>query len=85
MREILASGLKELGLTATEEQLAALEQFAGLLEEKYTTGKFGAITQDCIKAVQRQYGILETGIANLETRVALRKMAAQMRTAVPAP
>ena len=34
MREILASGLKELGLTATEEQLAALEQFAGLLEEK---------------------------------------------------
>ena len=34
MREILASGLRELGLTATEEQLAALEQFAGLLEEK---------------------------------------------------
>ena len=58
---------------------------AGLLEERYTTGKFGAITQDCIKAVQRQYGILETGIANLETRVALRKMAAQMRTVVPAP
>ena len=34
MREILVSGLNELGLTATEEQLAALEQFAGLLEEK---------------------------------------------------
>lgn len=34
MREILASGLRELGLTATEEQMAALEQFAGLLEEK---------------------------------------------------
>ena len=58
---------------------------AGLLEERYTTGKFGAITQDCIKTVQRQYGILETGIANLETRAALRRMAAQMRTAVPAP
>ena len=58
---------------------------AGLLEERYTTGKFGAITQDCIKAVQRQYGILETGIANLETRIALRRMAAQNRTAAPAP
>ena len=58
---------------------------AGLLEERYTTGKFGAITQDCIKAVQRQYGILETGIANLETRIALRQMAAQNRTAASAP
>ena len=58
---------------------------AGLLEERYTTGKFGAITQDCIKAVQRQNGILETGIANLETRVALRRMAAQNRAATPAP
>ena len=58
---------------------------AGLLEERYTTGKFGAITQDCIKAVQRQYGILETGIANLETRIALRRMAAQNRAASPAP
>ena len=58
---------------------------AGLLEEKYTTGKFGAITQECIKTVQRQYGILETGIANLETRVALRKMAALNRTVTTAP
>ena len=58
---------------------------AGLLEEKYTTGKFGAITQECIKEVQRRYGILETGIANLETRTALRKMAAQNRTATAAP
>ncbi len=47
---------------------------AGLLEERYTTGKYGAITTDCIKAVQRQAGILETGIANLETRMALRSM-----------
>lgn len=58
---------------------------AGLLEEKYTTGKFGAITQDCIKTVQRQYGILETGIANLETRAALRKLAALNRTTTTNP
>ena len=58
---------------------------AGLLEERYTTGKFGAITQDCIKTVQRQYGILETGIANLETRIALRRMAAQTRITTQAP
>ena len=47
---------------------------AGLLEERYTTGKYGAITTDCIKTVQRQAGIQETGIANLETRMALRRM-----------
>ncbi len=47
---------------------------AGLLEERYTTGKYGAITTGCIKAVQRQAGIQETGIANLETRMALRRM-----------
>ena len=58
---------------------------AGLLEEKYTTGKFGAITQDCVKAVQRQFGILETGIANLETRTALRRLAAQNRTSPTMP
>ena len=55
---------------ALQEELVA----AGLLEERYTTGKYGAITTDCIKTVQRQYGILETGIANLETRLALKKM-----------
>ena len=58
---------------------------AGLLEERYTTGKFGAITQDCIKTVQRQYGIQETGIANLETRIALRRMAVLNRVATPSP
>jgi hypothetical protein len=47
---------------------------AGLLEERYTTGKYGAITTDCVKAVQRRAGIQETGIANLETRMALRRM-----------
>ena len=47
---------------------------AGLLEERYTTGKYGAITTDCIKTVQRQTGIQENGIANLETRLALRRM-----------
>lgn len=47
---------------------------AGLLEERYTTGKYGAITTDCIKTVQRQAGIQETGIANLETRMALRRL-----------
>ncbi len=47
---------------------------AGLLEEKYTTGKYGAITTECVKTVQRQAGIPENGIANLETRLALREM-----------
>ena len=34
MREILTSGLAELGLTVPEEQLAVLERFSALLEEK---------------------------------------------------
>ena len=32
---------------------------------------------DCIRAVQRQAGIAQNGIANLETRLALRALAAQ--------
>lgn len=47
---------------------------AGLLEERYTTGKYGAITTDCVKTVQRRAGIVENGVANLETRLALRQM-----------
>lgn len=47
---------------------------AGLLEERYTTGKYGAITTGCIKTVQKQAGIQENGIANLETRMALKRM-----------
>ena len=46
---------------------------AGLLEERYTTGKYGAITTECVRAVQRQAGIVQNGIANLETRMALRR------------
>ena len=49
---------------------------AGLLEERYTTGKFGAITTECVKQIQAKYGIQQTGIANLETRMALRDMIA---------
>ena len=50
---------------------------AGLLEERYTTGKYGAITTDCVRAVQRQAGITQNGVANLETRLALRVLVAQ--------
>ena len=51
---------------------------AGLLEAQYTTGRYGAITTDAIKQLQKQYGILETGIANLETRLALRDYLASL-------
>lgn len=52
---------------ALQRELAA----AGLLESQYTTGRYGAITTDAVKALQQQSGILETGVANLETRLAL--------------
>ena len=57
-------------VVALQQELAA----AGLMEERYTTGKYGAITTDAVKALQRQSGILETGISNLETRLALRSL-----------
>lgn len=46
---------------------------AGLLEAQYTTGRYGAITESAIKTLQKEYGILETGIANHETRLALQR------------
>lgn len=52
---------------------------AGLLEERYTTGKYGAITTECVKTVQRRFGIAQNGIANLETRQALRRMIEEAR------
>ena len=57
-------------VVALQEELVA----AGLLEARYTTGRYGAITTEAVKAVQRQAGITENGIANLETRLALREM-----------
>lgn len=47
---------------------------AGLMEAQYNTGRFGAITEEAVKRVQRMNGIVETGIANLETRQALNAM-----------
>ena len=61
------SGPKVLAL---QEDLIA----AGLMEPQYNTGRFGAITEDAVKRVQRMNGIVETGIANLETRQALSAM-----------
>ena len=61
-------------------KVAALQReliAAGLMEERYATGVYGAITTDAVKAVQHRAGILETGVANLETRLALRQMASQ--------
>ena len=62
------SGPKVLAL---QEELIA----AGLMEPQYNTGRFGAITETAVKKVQRMNGIVETGLANLETRLALRAMA----------
>ncbi|MBR4359191.1 MAG: peptidoglycan-binding protein [Clostridia bacterium] len=56
------------------EKVLALQRklvAAGLLESQYTTGRYGAITTDAIKDFQQKTGILETGVANLETQLAL--------------
>ena len=46
---------------------------AGLLEAQYTTGRYGAITTEAIKVFQRRIGAVETGIANMETQLALHE------------
>ena len=50
---------------------------AGLLESQFTTGRYGAITTDAVKRAQRMAGIVETGIANMETQLAIESLAAQ--------
>lgn len=45
---------------------------AGMLEAQYTTGRYGAITTQAIKEIQKWAGLEETGIANLPTRLALQ-------------
>ncbi|MDE6108514.1 MAG: 16S rRNA (guanine(527)-N(7))-methyltransferase RsmG [Oscillospiraceae bacterium] len=45
MREVLAHGLKEMGLSPTEEQIGQLEQYAGLLIEQNKVMNLTAITE----------------------------------------
>ena len=47
----------------------------GLLDAQYVTGKFGAITQQCIKDYQRRNGLTETGVATQDTQLLLYKEA----------
>ncbi len=56
---------------------------AGLMEPQYNTGRFGAITTEAVKKVQRMSGIVETGLANLETREALKKLIPETDASVP--
>ncbi len=47
----------------------------GLLDPQYVTGKYGAITQQCVKTYQRQCGLKETGIATRDVQLLLYKAA----------
>ena len=50
---------------------------AGLLEGQYITGRYGALTEQAVKQLQRQAGLSESGVANRETRLALKDYIAQ--------
>ena len=65
-------GNKGVKVKELQQELVA----AGLLDAQYTTGQYGAITEDAIKTVQRMSGIAETGVANHETQMALHALAA---------
>jgi len=49
----------------------------GLLSEKYTTGKYGALTQEAIEKLQRQQGLEVNGIANFDTQRVLNALVAK--------
>lgn len=60
------------------EKVKALQEMlveAGLLESQYTTGKYGAITQEKIKAFQKMIDLNVTGIADLTTQKMLAEYA----------
>lgn len=62
------------------EKVRALQQMlveAELIESQYTTGRFGAITQNAIRSFQRLMGLAETGIADLTTQRMLKEYARQ--------
>lgn len=50
---------------------------AGLLEGQYITGRYGALTEQAVKQLQRKAGLSESGVANRETRLALKDYIAQ--------
>lgn len=43
----------------------------GLLDAQYVTGKYGAITQQCIKDYQLRNGLTQTGVATRDTQLKL--------------
>ena len=62
------------------EKVRALQQLlveAELIESQYTTGRFGAITQNAIRNFQRMTGLSQTGIADLTTQKLLKDYAHQ--------
>ena len=67
----LRFGNKGVKVKALQQALVA----AGLLDPQYTTGQYGAITEEAIRTVQRMSGIAESGIANHETQIALNALA----------
>ncbi len=66
----LRFGCSGESVVALQRNLVAV----GLMEARYTTGQYGAITQDAITTLQRQNGIAETGIANHETQLVLQAL-----------
>lgn len=53
-----------------QQKLAAI----GLMDPQYTTGKYGAITQEAIKQLQQQQGLEVNGIANCHTQQHLKDL-----------
>ena len=43
----------------------------GLLDAQYVTGKYGAITQQCVQTYQRRNGLAETGVATRDAQLLL--------------
>ena len=68
---VMRFGNKGAKVSTLQQELADAGFFP---EGQKITGQYGAITERCVKTLQRQIGAPETGIADHATQLALKKM-----------
>lgn len=69
------------------EKVKTLQQNLALVglfpEGQKVTGQYGAITETCVKAIQRRLGAQETGIADHAVQMELRRMVSEVSASNP--
>ena len=77
---VMRFGNKGAKVSQLQENLLAAGFFP---QNQKVTGQYGAITERCVKELQRQMGAQETGIADHATQMALQKILYSLSAANP--